>query len=300
MQYNVKIRTGFLDGTMQIKTFTSLMGRKDNDYQDRLNKSDYEPTEEELEQRQDKSKRDSLTRARRTIFDLIGCNRFILFATFTFDDSKVKADDYKDCVTKLTNYLTNQKRKLKRRKSELSYIVVPEQHKDNKRWHFHACLYADNEQALKDSLKLIEVGQTEKGMKVYKIGSWNWSNQTRAEDIWKQQQIPYYLTKNFDEQLFYHLGEKKRYYASRNLKKPIELKLLTNVNDLEMYLDSKNLKKKEDDYKNWVSGEDETASYYNAIPEDLLLKELDFKPFTDMDEATLGAILNYKIRKKLA
>ena len=60
-----------------------------------------EPTEH------DKRSAQNLARARRTIRDLILCNPFRFFCTFTFSDSKIDRYDYKACKKAITKFFDN-------------------------------------------------------------------------------------------------------------------------------------------------------------------------------------------------
>lgn len=75
---------------------------------------------------------ESLCRTRRTIRDLILCNRFEYFCTFTFRDSDMRYD-LSSCKKALTVWFKNFK---DRHAPGFRYLVVPEQHKDGA-WHFH-------------------------------------------------------------------------------------------------------------------------------------------------------------------
>lgn len=86
-----------------------------------------EPTEH------DKRSAQNLARARRTIRDLILCNPFRFFCTFTFSDSKIDRYDYKACKKAITKFFDNFRT---RHASHFIYILVPERHKDGA-WHFH-------------------------------------------------------------------------------------------------------------------------------------------------------------------
>lgn len=75
----------------------------------------------------------SLSRSRRTIRDLILCNSFEYFCTFTFNGNKVNRYNYDDCKNKILNLFANYK---KRYSSDFIYLCVPEFHKDGA-VHFH-------------------------------------------------------------------------------------------------------------------------------------------------------------------
>lgn len=80
------------------------------------------------------SVRRSKARARKAVFDLIRSNAFTHFVTYTInpDDSGIDRYDYKSCVRKFGQYLSNEVRR-----RDMKYVAVPELHKDGA-VHFHA------------------------------------------------------------------------------------------------------------------------------------------------------------------
>lgn len=81
----------------------------------------------------DKKSAQNLARARRVIRDLILCNYFRYFCTFTFDGSKVDRYDYPSCKKAITDCFHDFR---KRHAPDFRYLLVPERHKD-RAWHFH-------------------------------------------------------------------------------------------------------------------------------------------------------------------
>lgn len=82
----------------------------------------------------DSSKRsDSLSRSRKTVVDLILCNRFEYFCTFTFDAAKIDRYDYDVCQKKLRKFFNNFKT---RYAPDFKYLIIPEFHQDGA-IHFH-------------------------------------------------------------------------------------------------------------------------------------------------------------------
>jgi len=75
----------------------------------------------------------NLSRSRRVIRDLILCNRFSWFCTFTFDDSKIDRYDLSACKKAITEFFKNFRN---RSAPDFIYLVVPERHEDGA-WHFH-------------------------------------------------------------------------------------------------------------------------------------------------------------------
>ena len=76
---------------------------------------------------------ESLSRSRRTIRDLILCNSFDYFCTFTFNADKVDRYNFKLCKQKITKAFDNYK---SRYSPDFRYLLVPEFHKDGG-VHFH-------------------------------------------------------------------------------------------------------------------------------------------------------------------
>lgn len=61
------------------------------------------------------------------------CNEFSHFCTFTFSPEKVDRNNLRECRKSFTQFISNLSKKYKRK---ISYLLVPEQHKDGS-WHFH-------------------------------------------------------------------------------------------------------------------------------------------------------------------
>ncbi len=79
---------------------------------------------------------ESLCRSRRNIRDIILCNRFVYFCTFTFSDCKTDRSDLDALSKALRQFFNNFK---KRYAPDFKYIIVPERHK-NGTWHFHGLI----------------------------------------------------------------------------------------------------------------------------------------------------------------
>lgn len=76
---------------------------------------------------------ESLSRTKRTVRDLIMCNKFDYFCTFTFDAGKVDRTNFSECRKRLTKLFDNYKQ---RYSPEFRYVVIPEFHADGA-IHFH-------------------------------------------------------------------------------------------------------------------------------------------------------------------
>lgn len=82
---------------------------------------------------EDQKRDENLSRAQRTIRDLILCNKFDYFCTFTFNSHKVDRYDFGVCKKKITDVFKNYK---DRYSNDFRYVIVPEFHKDGG-VHFH-------------------------------------------------------------------------------------------------------------------------------------------------------------------
>lgn len=76
---------------------------------------------------------ESLSRSKRNITDLILCNPFEYFCTFTFNAEKIDRYNYDACQSKLRKFFNNFK---SRYAPDFKYLIIPEFHKD-KAIHFH-------------------------------------------------------------------------------------------------------------------------------------------------------------------
>lgn len=197
---------------------------------------------------------DSTKRTYDTVTDYALCNidKFELFVTLTFalkenekeyeknneqresgehDLKFILVDDptdYDDCNTKKVNFLNNLRKRLKKDDLDLYYLGVPEyQQNGNIHYHFlmshvpHKYLY-DVPKWLDFDYKIMDY-RNAKGFKHWKYGK------SEVEKIRDGNKISNYIGKYLLENV-YNLNEteylerlhKQRFYASRNLTKPVE------------------------------------------------------------------------------
>lgn len=151
---------------------------------------------------------ESLYRSRRRtktiISDLCISNKFDLFATFTF---KKDREDIEKCKNKMSKWLENQQKI----HGKFEYLIVPEFHKDKKSIHFHALL-----QNYKGTLKLANLKKNPK--KLHNITSYKLGHST-ANTIKDKNKTSSYIKKYITKDMPQFEG-KKRYWCSRNLKRP--------------------------------------------------------------------------------
>lgn len=149
----------------------------------------------------------SLMRTKTRLTDYTLANDFDLFATFTFNPELVDSFNYDEAKSKMSKWLNNARRY----SPDMKYLIVAELHKSG-RIHFHALM--------KDYLGTLEdTKRTKNGRKIYNISNWGygWSTGIKIDNIHKvSTYIQKYVTKDMLK-----VGNKKRYWASRNLIKPV-------------------------------------------------------------------------------
>ena len=81
----------------------------------------------------------SLSRTKMLVQDIVLCNDFELFCTFTFNPALVDSFNFNACRHKMSVWLHRQSDKSKQFGKEFKYLIIPEQHKSGA-WHFHALI----------------------------------------------------------------------------------------------------------------------------------------------------------------
>lgn len=155
----------------------------------------------------------SLSRTRTLIKDLILCNDFELFCTFTFDPKKIDSFNYNTVYGAMSRWLHHQQTKSREKNISFFYLIVPEQHKSG-RWHFHA-LISGYTGALKDSgLKTTSLRP------IYNITSFR-SGYTTAVPVDSREGVAEYVSKYITKE-FIQMFNRKRFFCSRGLKRPVK------------------------------------------------------------------------------
>lgn len=154
----------------------------------------------------------SLKRTKQLVQDLVLCNNFDFFCTFTFDPKKVPhRENFNHCWLKMQSWLHHQKVRATDCREDFQYLIIPERHK-NGGWHFHA-LISHYTGSLRDSGH-----QTKYGRTIYNITSFR-SGFTTAVKIDDKQGVSNYVTKYITKD-FVKDFDKRRFYCSRGLKRP--------------------------------------------------------------------------------
>lgn len=159
---------------------------------------DYEPTVS------------SLRRTRTLIRDIILCNDFNLFATFTFSPDKIyDRFSYYSCLSKITRWVHNQHEK----SPDLIYIFVPERHKSGA-WHFHALLGNFNGTMKKTPHK------SDYGADIYNITAYR-GGFTTACYFDNKDLVASYICKYISKD-FIKFFNRRRFICSKNLNRPVK------------------------------------------------------------------------------
>ena len=155
---------------------------------------------------------DSVRRTKMTISDIIICNEFDLFCTFTFDPKKcIDRNNPIELKNKMSKWLKNQ-RDLH---GHFDYLIVPEFHKDGKAIHFHA-LFKNYRGTLKEaSTKNKNYKRRTYNIKSYRLG---YSTAVQIDNNIEKvgSYVKKYITKDMPK-----FPGKKRYWCSTGLIRPI-------------------------------------------------------------------------------
>lgn len=155
----------------------------------------------------------SLSRTKSLVRDIVLCNDFDLFCTFTFNPDLVDSFNFSKCYHKMSVWLHHQSDVSRERGQKFKYLIIPEQHKSG-RWHFHA-LISGYTSTLKPS-KLT----TSTLRPIYNITSFR-SGFTTAVKIDDKNKVSSYVTKYITKD-FVKSFNQRRFFSSRNLQRPIK------------------------------------------------------------------------------
>lgn len=163
----------------------------------------------------------SVRRTRRTLHDLVRCNDFDLFVTFTFDPRRVDRYDMVATYTKMQSWLRRQHIK----NNDFKYLIVPEKHQDGA-IHFHA-LMSDYPFSLKKT-NVIQNSRRVYNITAFRFGFTN-ATHVPVDD---KDKVGNYIAKYISKDMIL-LSNRRRYWSSKNLLKPITH--YNSVYDLDLY-----------------------------------------------------------------
>jgi hypothetical protein len=156
----------------------------------------------------------SVRRSKRTVFDLVLCNSFELFATFTMARDRY---DEKRSKEKIFNWLHNQRA----RNGKFKYLIVPEHHKDGA-LHFHAVI-GGYQGKLKQSFGPREKPIIKYEKPVFEFPEYK-SGYTSVQEIGNEKtdrsMVAMYLTKYITKDMD-TVTHQRRFWASTGLNRPI-------------------------------------------------------------------------------
>lgn len=203
-----------------------------------------------------------LARARRNVRDLILCNKFDFFCTFTFNAERIDRHDFPRCKKRISQVFNDYK---KRYSPDFRYLVIPEFHRDGA-VHFHGMvsgirpadlvvpemIWKRNKRT--DALEMVPNTQRYVDWPYYskKLGFFSCSPVRNAE------KCAWYVTKYITKDLAKLPPNCNIYMASKGLSRP---ELVFDADDIPMLF--------EPDYKDdfvEMSFQPDSATYGHYIP----------------------------------
>ena len=170
----------------------------------------------------------SMNRSKNNLKDILQCNEFNFFVTLTFDKNKIDRLDDNKTRKIFTQWVSNIQRDL----PNLIYVAVPEYHKKGG-LHFHLLIggVTAEDLGLVNSGKVVKSSRC-KGQIIYNVSKWNRKGFSTATEILDNNAVKFYLSKyltksKVDPRFF----GKKRFYVSRNIKRPQVEKMSFPCND---------------------------------------------------------------------
>ena len=153
----------------------------------------------------------SINRTKTLIKDIIICNDFELFCTFTFDPKKVDSFNFGLVYGKMSRWIHNQYNRSREQGVDFKYLIVPEMHKSG-RWHFHALI-----SGFVGTLKPSKCA-TQSGRLVYNITSFH-GGFTTAVKIDSKDGVASYVSKYITKEFIQYFNQ-RRFFCSRGLVRP--------------------------------------------------------------------------------
>lgn len=180
----------------------------------------------------------SLSRTKRTIFELAACNEWKYFGTFTLDPEKYNRTDLNRYRTDLAQWIRYTNRKYG---CSIKYLFIPELHKDNSSWHIHGLMHGIPEHLLK-RFSIGDVMGKKLSDKVLRGDEvFNWEAYEKKfgycslEPLRSLEAASKYVTKYITKDLFRSVTELNAhmYFASQGLKRAERIKKGTLLNEIE-------------------------------------------------------------------
>lgn len=194
--------------------------------------------------KENNSRKDSVRRAKETVFDIATLNKFDYFVTLTLDPEQIDSKDTETVKHKLKSSLNNL-----RNRHNVSYLLVAEYHKSGA-IHFHALMsgnlkledsgtviHKDYSKPVKlDTLRRKGV-PVDEAKTVYNVKNWTLGHSTAIEIYGEQQNVAKYMTKYITKDFQKIFGN--FYYAGGNIIRKPQITLIDsdyNTVDKKEYL----------------------------------------------------------------
>ncbi len=172
----------------------------------------------------------SLNRTVNKIYEYARSNHWEYFVTLTFNN-KIDRYDYVACSKGVKSFIDD----IRRSNPNMQYIIVPELHKDGA-YHFHGIFSNIPNVKLIDSgiysfgkytwkKENIPPNLLEKCRLIYNMGRYNYGY-SDIQKVENSKKTANYICKYITKELVVATKGKKRYWASRNLNKPIVSEML--------------------------------------------------------------------------
>lgn len=226
-----KIEVGKMIAYMKTHVFQNGEVGIDNPFDDYVGWVDDLYDTDFAKQRAEKNLKDSLNRTKQELYKISRQCKWEYFITLTFDPQKIDRTDYVECTKKACKWIKNQSN---RYACDLKYVLVPELHSDKKSWHVHG-LISDI-----GRISFVDSGKKSGGKTVYNLSGWKYGFSTAIaigrndEEIFK---VSNYITKYITKELCGFTKGKRRYFASRNIPKPIETTAWLKPCEIDNYID---------------------------------------------------------------
>ena len=232
MSYNFKV-WNYGNGLKQVRMYNNTVKtdfeREKEEDEEELEYNPFTKQYEKVERLADteRSQTVSNNRAKQKIYELARSNEWEYFLTLTFAKDRY---NYEVLTKRLSVWISNIKRDYA---PDMKYIFVPELHKDGA-LHFHGIVSNIGSLPLVDSGHKDKDGKTIYNIDCYKMGF------TTATKVTDSGRVTSYLTKYITKDLMSYSKGKKKYWASRNLKKPNICEYHIESEQIEQFLADNN------------------------------------------------------------
>lgn len=210
----------------------------------------------------------NIRRAKTTIRDIILCNRFSLFCTFTFNKNMVDRSNVREVKKAMERFFKRLRDKYDK-SLKFDYVIVPELHADGVSVHFHA-LFSNYPGSLSIAVnKKTGKPVMQNGRNVFNVDDFHYGYSSAVlieQSPTSHAKVAQYVTKYITKDMPTWQG-KKRFWVSRGLNRPVK-----RINDVRFDGLSKSV-------RNLVRSKEEVFSSEELTIYDYYKSDLD-RPFT--------------------